>query len=1273
MTPSEGTTSHLAVPGTSSTATPGKSRSNSLVSDAASNDTFGSWLHADHVVQKSGSEEIPLSPMGLGATLAIPVPKRSSSAHSEASGVSGMSTLSLSSESRLVSPSSFDGLGALSPSEMFGITAEEMHHLLEAKSLERLAEKGGVLGLVRRLRSNPAEGISENRDKQPLHWQACSVRETEREEIAIRRKQLRLLSKNMSITIDPPTQPEDPHTVVPPIFIFQEPEGMDEEEKPQELALSPNVSIYSESKEPATLDHHIATHPPIQGHSDDPFHARKQIFGDNVMPSAKLLTLWDFAREALKDKTLIVLIIAAFADVAIGIYKTAFAEVKDPLGFVDGLAIIFAVVVIVLISSVNDFRKQAQFNELSDFSLSLSKVQVIRNGTSMQIKTSELLVGDICHIQAGDLVAADGLLLSGFNLSADESSMTGESVALTKDTTHDPFLFSGTKLVNGVGKMVVIATGRNSMNGRLLEALESAESEETPLQVKLGGLADLIAKFGTYTAVGMFVLLVIVYVIFHHNGTTSTVSIVNDIINLVIIAVTLVVVAVPEGLPLAVTISLAHATLKMLKDNNLVRHLRACETMGNATTICSDKTGTLTQNRMQVVVGVVGCRAFGMENLSTKSRQEETLFRRLTQRGEGGSVMVPGAGSVETLGESLGVVNEADSAFAGIPEVVLDHIARGINVNTTAEEVVVDNDSENGGESSTSRKTTTTAIEIKKPNATEFIGSKTEIALLEFTKLRMGKEYAADRASTELIEVIPFSSDRKRMSTVVKISAVERTGQLEAVLFGEGAKVEKRWLFCKGAAELVVKLCDRYVNAEGKVVPLTDQVRSEFESQIESMATCALRTICMAFKPVLSPSSHTATTTDPTTSSSDDTNLILAGIVGIRDPIRPEVPAAVADCQRAGVVVRMVTGDNMTTARSIAKIAGILPDLDDEMGDEYAVMDGPTFRKLSPEMMDVVIPQLKVLARSSPLDKQILVNNLKRLGETVAVTGDGTNDAPALKSADVGFSMGIAGTEMAKEASDIILLDDNFASLSKAIIWGRSVYDSVRKFLQFQLTVNIVAVVLTVVSSFMTAVFSETKTPLSALTAVQLLWVNLIMDTFAALALATDPPTPDLLNRAPARKSDPLISYDMWKMISSQSVYQIVVCLVLYCVKVDWVDGRMNVIVAGGGAETFTPSYELMGTVVFNTFVFCQLFNELNCRVIGRELNIFKNISQNHLFTGIVGGSVIVQVLIVEFGGPVFKTVRLGAEDWLLCVGLAALSIPLGVLVRVTPDWFKRG
>ncbi|KAJ3222587.1 hypothetical protein HDU81_009800 [Chytriomyces hyalinus] len=1162
------------------------------------------------------SELIALSPLTAtqdSGFLVAHAPLRQGSTHS---GVSTLGNSSFSSQTLLLVPnvsaeSTKINLDSKDSSAMFGVTPDQIHDMIDPKSPEKLNAFGGIQGILARLRSNETTGLSDKEHLQTGGW------ESQVASAATDFKHCEPVTFKVT---------DDVGVVVEHLVISTE-----------TTIKVPTPSIHSTKAK------------------TDAFADRIRFFGDNSLPEPSSRSLWDFAKEALKDRTLIILLIAAFAEIAIGIYKSVFAEEKDPYGFIDGLAIVVAVVVIVLISSVNDYRKQAQFHKLSSFSSSLSRVQVTRSGETIQIKTAELLVGDILHIQAGDVLPADGLVIQAFNISTDESAMTGEAVTLTKDTEMDPFLFSGTKVVNGVGKMVVIATGRNSMNGRLMAALDAEEPEPTPLQGKLGKLADLIAKFGTVIAVGMLVALGIVYAIFHRNDGKGAVKIANDVINLFIIAITLVVVAVPEGLPLAVTISLAHATLKMLKDNNLVRHLKACETMGNATTICSDKTGTLTQNKMTVVVGVVACHPFGAENLSANSNEEVVLMDLLTKRSSDKAI------------KNTAVSSSLAEAFSSLPNTVLNHIARSININSTAEEVATD-----AAEKAAAVAAQTESIG-KKSNreqdgkrATEFIGSKTEVALLEFTQ-KLGRSYQEDRQTSQVLEIIPFSSDRKRMSTIIKVPETLRDAALErhlSLTHADSTTSETKWLFCKGAAELVVKLCDRYIDGEGRVVPLSEDVCAEFEATIETMASCALRTICVAFKPI--------ETCPPTVSNaaeagaSDDANLILACVVGIKDPIRPEVPAAVADCIRAGVVLRMVTGDNTTTARSIAKNAGILSN-GDAIG-EYTVMDGPTFRKLSPEMMDIVLPQLRVLARSSPLDKQILVNNLKRLGETVAVTGDGTNDAPALKSADVGFSMGIAGTEMAKEASDIILLDDNFASLTKAIIWGRSVYDSVRKFLQFQLTVNIVAVVLTVVSSFLTAIFSEGKIPLSVLNAVQLLWVNLIMDTFAALALATDPPTPELLNRPPARKSDPLINYDMWKMVLGQAVFQIAVCLGLYCGKVSWIDGGMDV----HHDSEFTNSYLKMGTLVFNTFVFCQLFNEVNCRVIGKDLNILNNISKNPLFAIIVIGSVVVQVVIVQFGGIVFHTVGLNAVDWLLCIGVSFLTIPLGAVIRLLPDYFKR-
>ncbi|KAJ3201988.1 hypothetical protein HDU82_007683 [Entophlyctis luteolus] len=1152
----------------------------------------------------------PVSPSHM-TSLEVPKPKlransKSSTSPSEAetafSGDNSDSNL-LSPRLTVTSRNNSDGgssqRNTVVEAEFFGLTVASIADILESRSLAYSGETLTVLDVLKRLRSNPDSGLCAARDLKPHSWFNVSLIEAPSRDV----RNIKAFSSNEIVAVVVSSDNESPRPVLAGPM-SEEPES-DEKVLDGPLLHSLGEASTSDALEMKnlTIDKNF---------SSDPYRIRKQEFGDNTLPETKLKSLWSFALDVLKDRMLIILMIAAAADVAIGIYKSAFAEQKDPLGFVDGLVIILAVFVIVMISAVNDFRKQTQFHELSNFSNSLAKVQVIRDGANAHVKPTDLLVGDVCVLHAGDMIPADGLVIQGFNLTTDESSLTGESVALAKDTTTDPFLLSGTKLVGGVGRMVVIATGRNSAKGRLLAAIEGAEMEETPLQKKLSVLADLIAKFGTVTALLMFVGLVILYGVYHHDGSSGTVAIVNDVLNLFIVAVTLIVVAVPEGLPLAVTIALAHAALRMLKDNNLVRHLKACETMGNATTICSDKTGTLTQNRMEVAVGMIACRTFGMENLVATSADEENLRKRMLSADES-LVIRPGG---------------AFGPDCALPSVVLSHIARSVNLNSTAEEI------------------TTTHNAQSTP---EFVGSKTEIALLEFTKQKLGRAFAVDRKSMNVVEVIPFSSERKRMSTIVTTPYLERDGKLETALFGAGHEMHSHWLFCKGAGELVVNLCNQYLAGDGMVSVMSDSIRAEFQSFIEQMASCALRTICLAVKPVAMGAPQIMVNGAPLSTLDDDSGLILVGIMGIRDPIRPEVPQAVADCTRAGVVVRMVTGDNVATARSIAKLTGILADRN---VDEYAVMDGPTFRRLSPEMMDTVVPQLRVLARSSPQDKQILVNNLKRLGETVAVTGDGTNDAPAMKSADVGFSMGIAGTEMAKEASDIVLLDDNFASIAKAIIWGRSVYDSVQKFLQFQLTVNIVAVAMTVVSSVLTAVYSEERSPISVLTAVQLLWVNLIMDTFAALALATDPPTPDLLNRPPSRKSDALISYDMWKMIAAQSIYQTIVCLTVYVLKAPWVDGRLDVVV-DGFPDTFTNSYTLMATCVFNSH---------------REMNI----SKNPLFMGIVGGSVVVQIIIVQFGGSAFKTTWLGANDWLLCIGLAFISLPLGAAVKLLPDFFKK-
>jgi len=652
----------------------------------------------------------------------------------------------------------------------------------------------------------------------------------------------------------------------------------------------------------------------------------------------------------------------------------------------------------------------------------------------------------------------------------------------------------------------------------------------------------------------------------------------QEFLTILIVAVTIIVVAVPEGLPLAVTLALAFATTRMLKENNLVRVLRACETMGNATTICSDKTGTLTQNKMTVVAGSLAV-ADRFSQSSSDDGFESASF--------------------------LDFFRKVSISFK-------DLLTQSIAINSTAFE-----GEENGQQI--------------------FIGSKTETALLVMARDHLGlANVAEERANTEVVQLIPFHSTRKCMGAVISLPS----GGYRLVV--------------KGAAELMLAKADSVVsdvyNEDFGVEPLPEEAKEQVFSSIYTYAERSLRTIGFLYKDFdhWPPAGARTLEEDRNMADFDDifTNMVWIGIVGIQDPLRPQVTDAVRRCQMAGIKVRMVTGDNRTTAQAIATECGIKT----EGG---LVMEGPVFRQLSDEEMDRIIPNLDVLARSSPEDKRILVERLKKLGETVAVTGDGTNDGPALKTADVGFSMGIAGTEVAKEASEIILMDDNFASIVKAVMWGRSVNDAVAKFLQFQITVNISAVIL----AFVSAVSNSENH--SVLTAVQLLWVNLVMDTFAALALATDAPTDKILDRKPAPKSAPLITIRMWKMIIGQVIYQLAVTMILYFAGV----GILNYDV-----DANPELKDELNTMVFNTFVWMQIFNEFNNRRLDNEFNIFEGIHRNYFFIGIncimVGG----QVLIIFVGGQAFQITKIDGIQWAICILCALPCLLWAVVLRCVPD-----
>ena len=534
-----------------------------------------------------------------------------------------------------------------------------------------------------------------------------------------------------------------------------------------------------------------------------------------------------------------------------------------------------------------------------------------------------------------------------------------------------------------------------------------------------------------------------------------------------------------------------------------------------------------------------------------------------------------------------------------------------------------------------------TAFEGEEEGKSTFVGSKTETALLALAKEYLGMgPLAEERTATEVVQFIPFDSNRKCSGVVIRLACSSYR------------------LLVKGAAEIMLANATRTltdVSAQSlDAEALTQSTRTKASIKIDEYAEKSLRTIGMLYRDFQQwpPAGSRTLEDDKHMAVFEDVfeDMTLLGIVGLQDPLRDGVPLAVKRCQDAGIVVRMVTGDSATTATAIATQCGIKTT-------DGVVMEGPKFRLLSDEDLDEVLPKLQVLARSSPEDKSILVKRLKYLGQIVAVTGDGTNDAPALKAADIGFSMGIAGTEVAKEASDVILLDDNFSSIISSIMWGRSVNDAVSKFLQFQLTVNVTAVVL----AFVSAVSSPTSQ--SVLTAVQLLWVNLIMDTFAALALATDAPTEKILDRDPTPRSAALITTTMWKMITGQAVYQLVVTFILYFAGASIL-----------GYDTITdPVLQQerateLDTIVFNTFVWMQIFNEFNNRRLDNKLNIFEGVHRNYFFVVLnmimVGG----QVMIIFFGGQAFQVKRIDGSQWAICILCALPCLLWAVVLRCIPD-----
>uniref|UniRef100_A0A671QQM7 Calcium-transporting ATPase n=1 Tax=Sinocyclocheilus anshuiensis TaxID=1608454 RepID=A0A671QQM7_9TELE len=939
---------------------------------------------------------------------------------------------------------------------------------------------------------------------------------------------------------------------------------------------------------------------------------------------------------ALQDVTLIILEIAAIISLGLSFYQPPGHESEGcgngsggtedegeaEAGWIEGAAILLSVICVVLVTAFNDWSKEKQFRGLQSRIELEQRFAVVRNGNVIQIPVAEMVVGDMAQVKYGDLLPADGVLIQGNDLKIDESSLTGESDHVRKSVEKDPMLLSGTHVMEGSGRMLVTAVGVNSQTGIIFTLLGAGEGEEekkekkgrskkqdgavamemqplksaeggeveerekkkanvpkkekSVLQGKLTKLAVQIGKAGLVMSAITVIILVLYFVIetFVVEGRSwlpeCTPIYVQYFVKFFIIGVTVLVVAVPEGLPLAVTISLAYSVKKMMKDNNLVRHLDACETMGNATAICSDKTGTLTTNRMTVVQSYIN----------------DQHFREIPDPSQ-------------------------------IHHNTLEMIVNAISINCAYTSKIMPPDVEGG--------------------LPKQVGNKTECGLLGFL-LDLKRDYAPVREhipEEKLYKVYTFNSVRKSMSTVVQMP----DGSFR--------------LYSKGASEILLKKCSSILGANGETRNFKPRDRDEMVKKvIEPMACEGLRTICIAYRDL-------PCNPEPDWDNEAEivTDLTCIAVVGIEDPVRPEVPEAICKCQRAGITVRMVTGDNINTARAIAAKCGII-----QPGDDFLCLEGKDFnRRIRNEKGEIslVISNMKlnfsIFNSIFELGKiqRIIDSTVLEQRQVVAVTGDGTNDGPALKKADVGFAMGIAGTDVAKEASDIILTDDNFSSIVKAVMWGRNVYDSISKFLQFQLTVNVVAVTV----AFTGACITQD----SPLKAVQMLWVNLIMDTFASLALATEPPTEALLLRKPYGRNNPLISLTMMKNILGHGVYQLIIIFTLL-----FVGEKIFNIDSGRNAPLHSPPSEHY-TIIFNTFVLMQLFNEINARKIHGERNVFDGIFGNPIFCSIVLGTFGVQIVIVQFGGKPFSCAPLNVEQWLWCLFVGVGELLWGQVIATVP------
>ena len=834
-------------------------------------------------------------------------------------------------------------------------------------------------------------------------------------------------------------------------------------------------------------------------------------YGVNILTPAKKTSPWISFLKKFGDPLIVILLIAGILSVGISFYEYIVLGESMQV-FFEPVGIFIAIMLATGLAFLFEYKADKEFmilNQVNDD----EPVKVIRNSKVVEIARKDVVVDDVVILSCGDEIPADGLLLESVSLDVDESTLTGEPLChktvdeahFNKDATFPSnAVMKGTKVMNGNGVFRVSAVGDATENGKVFTAAQIDNSVKTPLNEQLERLGRLISWL-SYSVAALVVVGRIADFMLTEPYTTMT--FIAYCLQTVMIAVTLIVVAVPEGLPMAVTLSLAYSMRRMLKTNNLVRKMHACETMGAVTVICTDKTGTLTQNRM-------------------------TVYEMVCEK---------------------------------LDDVLYENIALNSTANLDGEKV---------------------------------IGNPTEGALLLWMR-DAGVDYAEKRTAVEVLDVIPFSTELKYMSTTVRSLAMN--GETVTHL--------------KGAPEVVMSMCN-----------MTDKQRAKYAGKLSEFQKKAMRTLAFAY------------------------NDVFLGIVAISDPIREDVPAAIRECDEAGIDVKIVTGDTPGTAMEIGRQIGLHCPSD-------SIITGTDFEALSDEEVYERVNSLKIIARARPMDKKRLVEFLQKHNHVVAVTGDGTNDAPALKAAHVGLSMG-NGTSVAKEASDITIIDNSFRSIGRAVMWGRSLYQNIQRFILFQMTVNVVACLIVLVGAFY-----DTQSPL---TVTQMLWVNLIMDTFAAMALASLPPNESVMRSKPRDRSAFIINKSMkWNILSIGLLFTFILLAFYYLFE------NYDVVSLFALVDTDIALQEQRGlsayeiSLFFTIFVMLQFWNMFNARAIATGHSAFHEISSCRGFVFIVALIFWGQILIVELGGAMFNVVPLSISDWLITVGATSLVLWIGEFVRL--------